>query len=93
MTKREFEERIEKTVSDADYGIIEMVYQFHPSIKEVSGKDEVAELYKSFGITIFIDMFPRAEKACELDSRLRHAKAEVERIEEEIGELFRTQSK
>ena len=25
MTKREFEERIEKTVSDADYGIIEMV--------------------------------------------------------------------
>lgn len=93
MTKHEFEKRIEKPVSDADYGVIEMVYQFHPSIKNVSGKDEVAELYKSFGITIFLDMFPRAEKACELENSLRRAQAEVERIKEEIEELYYTQIK
>lgn len=51
MQKHEFEERIESTVSDEDYKLIEFVYQFHPVIRNVSGKDEVAELYKSFGMT------------------------------------------
>lgn len=50
MQKHEFEERIESTVSDEDYKLIEFVYQFHPVIRNVSGKDEVAELYKSFGM-------------------------------------------
>lgn len=52
MQKHEFEERIESTVSDEDYKLIEFVYQFHPVIRNVSGKDEVAELYKSFGILV-----------------------------------------
>lgn len=47
MQKHEFEERIESTVSDEDYKLIEFVYQFHPVIRNVSGKDEVAELYMS----------------------------------------------
>ena len=87
MQKREFEERIERHISDEEYRIIETVYQWHPSIKEVSGKDEVAELYKSFGMAIFHDMFPRAEKNRELESQLRHAQAEVERIKAEIVKL------
>ena len=62
MQKREFEEMIEQPVSDAEYRVIETVYQWHPSVKEVSGKEEVAELYKSFGMAIFHDMLPRAEK-------------------------------
>lgn len=88
MRKREFEERIGKNISDADYGIIETVYQWHPSIRNVSGKEEVAELYKSFGMTIFFDMLPRAEKACELDGKLRHVQSEAERIKDEIKGLF-----
>lgn len=52
MQKHEFEERIESTVSDEDYKLIEFVYQFHPVIRNVSGKDEVAELYKSFGMAL-----------------------------------------
>ena len=62
MQKREFEEMIEQPVSDAEYKVIETVYQWHPSVKEVSGKEEVAELYKSFGMAIFHDMLPRAKK-------------------------------
>ena len=50
-------------------------------------KDEVAELYKSFGMTIFHDMLPRAKKAHELDELLRNAQREVQRIQEEIEEL------
>lgn len=53
MQKQEFEEKIERTVTDEQYKVIEEVYMWHPSIRNTSGKDEVAELYKSFGMTIF----------------------------------------
>lgn len=68
MQKHEFEERIESTVSDEDYKLIEFVYQFHPVIRNVSGKDEVAELYKSFGMALLqgkptelLRMYPQCE--------------------------------
>ena len=85
MQKQEFEERIERTVTDEQYKVIEEVYMWHPSIWNTSGKDEVAELYKSFGMTIFHDMLPRAKKAHELDELLRNAQREVQRIQEEIA--------
>lgn len=85
MQKQEFEERIERTVTDEQYKVIEEVYMWHPSIRNTSGKDEVAELYKSFGMTIFHDMLPRAKKAHELDELLRNAQREVQRIQEEIA--------
>ena len=68
MQKQEFEERIERTVTDEQYKVIEEVYMWHPSIRNTSGKDEVAELYKSFGMTIFHDVLPRAKKAMSLMS-------------------------
>lgn len=87
MQKREFEERIERTVTDEQYKIIEAVYMWHPSIRNTSGKDEVAELFKSFGMTIFHDMLPRAKKAQELDEQLQVAQRAVAKIQEEIEEL------
>ena len=87
MQKREFEERIEGKVTDEQYKIIEAVYMWHPSVRDTSGKDEVAELFKSFGMSIFHDMLPRAKKAQELDEKLRVAQREVDRILEEIKEL------
>ena len=81
MQKQEFEERIERTVTDEQYKVIEEVYMWHPSIRNTSGKDEVAELYKSFGMTIFHDMLPRAKKAHELDELLRNAQREVQRMQ------------
>lgn len=88
MQKQEFEERIERTVTDEQYKVIEEVYMWHPSIRNTSGKDEVAELYKSFGMTIFHDMLPRAKKAHELDELLRNAQREVQRIQEEIHKIL-----
>ena len=43
MQKQEFEERIERTVTDEQYKVIEEVYMWHPSIRNTSGKDEVIE--------------------------------------------------
>lgn len=85
MQKQEFEERIERTVTDEQYKVIEEVYMWHPSIRNTSGKDEVAELYKSFGMTIFHDMLPRAKKAHELDELLRNAQREVQRIQTTVN--------
>ncbi len=89
MEKREFEKMIEQPISDVEYRIIETVYQWHPSVNEVSGKEEVAELYKSFGMTIFYDMLPRAERNCELEKQLCHAQAKVKQIKGEMEELYR----
>lgn len=87
MEKREFEEMTGTPVSDEDYRVIEMVYMWHPVIKNTSGKDEVAELYKSFGMAIFYDMYPRAERAFELDKLLRKQEQETARIRREIEKL------
>ena len=48
MQKQEFEERIERTVTDEQYKVIEEVYMWHPSIRNTSGKDEVACLLFGF---------------------------------------------
>ena len=87
MRKSEFEELIGQNVMDSDYEVIEKVYTFHPAVKEVSGKEEVAELYKSFGMSVFYDMLPRAERSCELEKKLRKVQAEANRIKEELEEL------
>lgn len=82
MQKHEFEERIESTVSDEDYKLIEFVYQFHPVIRNVSGKDEVAELYKSFGMALFRDMEPRAKKTKEVEEKMTSCRLEIEKLTE-----------
>ena len=84
MQKEEFEDLVGQALSDRDYEIIETVYLYHPAIRDVSGKEEVAELYKSFGMVIFYDLIGRAKKNQELEEQLRHAQAEVDRIKEEM---------
>ena len=42
MQKQEFEERIERTVTDEQYKVIEEVYMWHPSIRKTSGKQRVS---------------------------------------------------
>lgn len=71
MTKSELEEMIGGFVTDEEYQLIEEVYMYHPAICNESGKEEVAELYKSFGIVIFYDMYPRAKKAKDIEENIR----------------------
>ncbi len=87
MIKEEFQDMIGQIVSDEDYKVIEKVYQFHPAVNEVSGKEEVAELYKSFGLAIFYDLLPRAERNCELKRQLHCAQEKVGHIKQAMEEL------
>lgn len=71
MTKSEFEYLIHGSVTDKEYELIETVYMWHPAIRNTSGKEEVAEMYKSFGLIIFKDMLRRAMKLKEIDEEIR----------------------
>lgn len=62
-------------ISDSDYEIIEIVYAFHPAISEVRGKEQIALIYITFGMTVINDMLPRAIKARELENKISQAKA------------------
>lgn len=84
MRKEEFEDLIGQALSNGDYEIIETVYLYHPAIRDTSGKEELAELYKSFGTTIFYDMIWRARRNHDLENQLCHTQAEVDRIKEEM---------
>lgn len=84
MGKEEFEDLISQALSDRDFEIIETVYLYHPAIRDVSGKEELAELYKSFGMTIFYDLVGRAKRNQDLADQLRQTQAETDRIKEEI---------
>lgn len=86
MGKEEFEDLINQALSDRDFEIIETVYLYHPAIRDVSGKEELAELYKNFGMTIFYDLVGRAKRNQDLADQLRQTQAETDRIKENIME-------
>lgn len=87
MTKQEFEQRLGKTVSERDYAKIEEVYTTHPSISETEGKDQIAYLYKTFGMRIIEDVIPTARKAREIEDEIRKTRARLDHLAEEMKEL------
>lgn len=80
MMKSEFEDLIHGSVTDEEYELIETVYMWHPAIRTTSGKEEVAELYKSFGLIIFKDMFQRAMKLKEINEEIRSLNRAKDRL-------------
>ena len=87
MTKQEFEKRLGKTVNDRDYAKIEEVYATHPSISETESKDQIAFLYKTFGMRIIGDMLPTARKAREIEDGIRSERMQLGRLSEAYKEL------
>ena len=92
MTREEFTDRVVKLKGkifdvDNDYPLVEYIYQWHPLISETKGKDQVAQLYATFGIGIFKEMKPKAEKAEQLENDIRKARMEYERLQKELEEL------
>lgn len=84
MTKQEFQKRIGTEISQKDYSIVEHVYTWHPSISEVEGKEQIAELYKSFGMPIIKNMMETANYAETLDRAMAQAQRQVEELRKRI---------
>ena len=80
MTKGEFETLTKAQVNDGDYAIVEKVYAFYPGVPDVDGKKVVAQLFHQFGMTIFLDMFERAQKIAEIESAIQEEKRKLEYV-------------
>lgn len=86
MTKQEFEQMAGE-VNEETFGIVNFVYTFHPSISEVDGKRQVADLFQTFGVRVFLDMTPTAHKAKALDEDIRKKTAELDALIESLSSL------
>lgn len=84
MTKQEFEKRIGTEISQKDYSIVEHVYTWHPSISEVEGKEQIAELYKSFGMPIIKNMMEASNYAETLNREMTQVQRQVEELKKRI---------
>lgn len=75
------------TITNEDYKVVEYVYNFHPAIKEVGGKDQIAELWVHFGMRVIRDMVPTAKRAEELEAQIRHLRIELDKARDEMEAL------
>ena len=82
-------------IPTSDWNIIQTVYNWHPSIRPVQGKDDIAAIYCLYdGMTIIRDMLPRAKAHEERDREHREllilrevAKERLREIEQKIEDL------
>lgn len=63
MTKQEFERLLGKEVTSEQYSEIEIVYNFHPTISNIEGKQQIVDLFKLGGMRLIKDMKTTAENA------------------------------
>lgn len=87
MMKEEFEKIVGETVSNEDYNVIETVYIWHPSISEVSGKNQISSIYRQFGMPVIHDMLETAMYAKELDAQRRQLMRRVDEIDQRFCKL------
>lgn len=78
--KQEFETLLGRDISDDDYSAIEAVYMYYPGIVS---KQQVADLYKAFGLRIFNDMLPTARIIQKYEHDIDIEKQRLAQIEEE----------
>lgn len=61
-------------ITESDYRVIEKVYVYYPKIES---KKQVAELYKTFGMTIFNDMYERSLAIAEQEDLIFQMKSNL----------------
>jgi len=80
MMKHEFESLIGEEIGIGDFELVELVYNYHPAIKNIGGKEQVMNLYKGFGLVIFRDMEGRAQNMAVLDAQEQNLRAQLNQI-------------
>lgn len=68
MMKDEFKALVSRAFTHEEYEAIEKVYTFHPSVRDVGGKEQIARLFDDFGIRVILDMLPTAVRAEEIQA-------------------------
>ena len=83
----EFEKLIGKRIESADYAVVEYVYMHHPVISNVTGKQQMADLYKIGGMAIIKDMVKTAKLAEALERKIRDLESDLNALKGELEYL------
>lgn len=75
---------IRRPVTDEDYSKIEYVYTYHPAIKAVGGKRQIAIIWQEFGIGMIKDMEPAAQEMEALECKRAALRNDLNDIDNEI---------
>lgn len=86
MNQREFTERTGFEPTSEQWEAIHTVYQFHPCIPDVGGKDKLASLFRMGGLGLILGMEGDAKHAMRLDTAIRNAEIEAARKGQAITE-------
>lgn len=90
MTDAEFLSKLPEgspTPSDKEFELIQFVYNHHPSIHPVNGKQQIADLYSEFGMRIICDMLETAKRSQEISDERRQLRARLKALDQEYTEL------
>ena len=93
MNKQEFCTRVqsicgkEPILSREEYTTIEYVYNYHPSIDAVKGKEQIAYLYTNFGMRVVYDMLPTAKLAEQLENEVNNTRRAYELAKKKYDNL------
>lgn len=82
MNKQEFEERLGRPVSEADYEIIEYVYTWHPVIGGAGGENQLIAIYNAGGMALIRNMQETARMAMNLDKERRELQRRMDKLKE-----------
>lgn len=74
MMHNEFEKLSGKSVTPDEYNLIEFIYQWHPSISDNNGKEQIISLYSIGGLRLIRDMKPVAELNHQIQKEIDEAK-------------------
>lgn len=69
-----------------EWAAISAVYTFHPLIGEVTGKEDIAKLFKLGGIGLIESMVSDADKAMIFEDEVRHEQRAIEIAKEAVIE-------
>lgn len=98
MTRQEFIEKLaeidpeigqntEHMLTNEEYLTIELVYTYHPVIRESCGKKQIAHIYAYGGMAVIKDMVPTATKARQIEAELREVQAKKRDLLAQLEEL------
>lgn len=87
MTKQEFETLLGQEVDQDAYAHIEYVYNWHPGIPEVGGKQKIADLFKVGGMGVIGAMMETAQFFEELENEFSKLRAQRDEITRRIQEI------
>ncbi|MGN0697039.1 MAG: hypothetical protein ACI4J5_09780 [Oscillospiraceae bacterium] len=90
MTDTEFLSRLPEGTrkpTDKEFEDITFVYDYHPCIDPVKGKDQIAMLYSTFGMRIIYDMYETATAVCVIESERRECREKLRKLDSEYEKL------